>query len=51
MLRNYFIIALRNLMKQKTFTFINVFGLAVGVACWRDSGAVRLALERVGAGN
>ena len=33
MLRNYLIIAVRNLMKQKIFTFINVFGLAVGVAC------------------
>lgn len=33
MLRNYLIIAIRNLVKQKTFTLINVFGLAVGVAC------------------
>ncbi len=33
MSRNYLIIAIRNLMKQKIFTFINVLGLAVGVAC------------------
>lgn len=32
MLRNYLIIAIRNLLKQKTFTLINVFGLSVGVA-------------------
>ncbi len=35
MLRNYLKIACRNLWKHKTFTFINVVGLAVGmVACW-----------------
>ena len=33
MLKNYLTIAIRNLMKQKTFTFINVLGLGVGVAC------------------
>ena len=33
MLRNYLTIAVRNLLKQKTFTLINVSGLAVGVAC------------------
>ncbi len=32
MLRNYFKIALRNLLKNKTFSFINIFGLAVGLA-------------------
>lgn len=33
MLRNYIIIALRNLQKQKLFSFINIAGLALGVAC------------------
>lgn len=34
MFRNYLKIAVRNLLKQKGYTFINVFGLAVGIcAC------------------
>ena len=33
MLRNYFKIALRNLWKNKGFSFINIFGLATGMAC------------------
>lgn len=33
MLSNYFIIAFRNLVKNKTFSFINVVGLAVGTLC------------------
>lgn len=32
MLKNYFKIALRNLKRQKLYAFINVFGLAVGLA-------------------
>ena len=32
MLQNYLTIALRNLQKQRFYTFINIFGLAVGVA-------------------
>jgi putative ABC transport system permease protein len=32
MLKNYFKIALRNLAKHKFYTFINIFGLSVGVA-------------------
>ena len=33
MLRSYFKIAWRNLMKSKTFSFINIFGLSTGLAC------------------
>ncbi|MGB3779370.1 MAG: ABC transporter permease [Tunicatimonas sp.] len=32
MLRNYFIIAVRNLQKNKAFSLINIFGLAIGMA-------------------
>ncbi len=32
MIRNYFKIAWRNLLKNKGFSFINIFGLSVGVA-------------------
>lgn len=32
MLRNYFIIALRKLLKHKTFSVINITGLALGLA-------------------
>src|SRR4028119_1340770 len=31
MLRNHFKIALRNLMKNKVFSFINIFGLTIGL--------------------
>ena len=30
MLKNYLKIAFRNLFKEKVFSFINVFGLAIG---------------------
>lgn len=33
MLKNYFIIALRNLVRNKAYSAINIFGLALGVAC------------------
>ena len=33
MLRNYLKIAWRSLMKNKTFSFINIFGLSVGLTC------------------
>lgn len=33
MFNNYFLIAWRNLVKNKTFYLINIFGLSVGLAC------------------
>src|SRR5512132_751629 len=33
MLRNYFKIIFRNLWKNRGFSFINIFGLATGIAC------------------
>jgi len=33
MLRNYFTVALRNLMKYKGYSFINIAGLAIGLVC------------------
>ena len=32
MIKNYFITTVRNIKKQKVFTFLNVFGLAIGMA-------------------
>ena len=34
MFRNYFISAIRNLMKNKTFSFINIAGLAIGIGAF-----------------
>jgi len=34
MIKNYFKIALRNLKKNKAFSFINIFGLAIGLTCF-----------------
>lgn len=33
MLRNYFVTAFRNFTKNKFFTFINISGLSIGIAC------------------
>ncbi len=33
MLKNYFLITLRSMMKNKLYIFINVFGLAIAIAC------------------
>ncbi|MGZ8516435.1 MAG: ABC transporter permease, partial [Chitinophagaceae bacterium] len=32
MFRNFFLIALRNFWRQKLFSFLNMFGLALGIA-------------------
>lgn len=34
MLKNYFAIGLRNLLRNKSYAFINIGGLAVGLACF-----------------
>ncbi len=33
MLKNYFKIALKNILRQPRYSFINIFGLSVGIAC------------------
>lgn len=33
MFKNYFKITLRNLWKNKTYSFLNIFGLAIGLTC------------------
>lgn len=33
MLKNYLKIAFRNLLRNKTYSFINIFGLAIGLTC------------------
>ena len=33
MLKNYFKIAFRNLIRTKIYSFINIFGLSLGIAC------------------
>ena len=34
MLKSHFNIALRNLLKYKSYTIINIAGLAIGFACF-----------------
>ncbi len=33
MFKNYFKTSLRALLKNKTYSFLNIFGLAIGIAC------------------
>ena len=33
MLKNYFKVTLRNLVKFKTYLLVNIFGLSLGLAC------------------
>src|ERR1700759_3354101 len=33
MIRNYFIISLRNLLKRKGYTALNILGLTIGITC------------------
>ena len=33
MFRNYLIVAFRNLIRHKVYSFINILGLATGMAC------------------
>ena len=33
MFKNYFKTTFRNLWKNKTYSFLNIFGLAIGIAC------------------
>ena len=33
MIKNYFKTAIRNMMRNKTFSFINILGLGLGIAC------------------
>lgn len=33
MIKNYFLITFRNIVHNKTYNFLNIFGLAVGIAC------------------
>src|ERR1700733_3821791 len=34
MFRSYLLVAWRNLAKQKVLSFINIFGLSLGIACF-----------------
>lgn len=33
MIKNYFLITLRSMMKQKVYLFINIFGMAISIGC------------------
>ena len=33
MIKNFFKVAVRNLWKHKGYSFLNIFGLAMGLAC------------------
>jgi putative ABC transport system permease protein len=47
MFRNYFKLALRNILKEKTYFIINLFGLTIGLAvCLGVFGLTALAIKR-----
>jgi putative ABC transport system permease protein len=33
MIKNYFKVAIRNIWRRKGYSFINIIGLAIGMAC------------------
>jgi len=33
MIRNFFVISLRNLLKRKGYTTLNILGLTIGITC------------------
>jgi putative ABC transport system permease protein len=33
-LKNYLKVALRNILRNKVYSFLNIFGVAIGVACF-----------------
>ena len=33
MIRNYLVITLRNVLKYKSYSFTNILGLSIGIAC------------------
>jgi hypothetical protein len=33
MIKNYFKSTIRNLLKNKAYSFLNIFGLAIGITC------------------